>query len=98
MSAQPVHHTPEQPRGPVTAIAHTINAIGDALSGAERARFYSEVLAAEGDNVPEVMRKWWQTATLNSAPGAERSRANAAAGRNLVSLDELAARLEGTAR
>ena len=94
MSAQPEH--PADSR--VTPIPHTINAIGDALSGAQRALFYSEVLAAEEEDVPGVMRRWWKTAMLDRTPGAEDSRANAAAGRRLVSVDELADRLEGAAR
>ncbi|WP_431043970.1 hypothetical protein ACQUSR_20140 [Streptomyces sp. P1-3] len=81
----------------VHVIPHTINAIGDALTGEKRARFYAEVLAAEeGEPINTVMRKWWMEAMFNKAPGAERSRANAAAGRNLVPVDRLAARL-GTA-
>ncbi|WNE94096.1 hypothetical protein PS467_01560 [Streptomyces luomodiensis] len=94
MSAQPDHPTDRQ----VTAIPHTINAIGDALRGAQRARFYSEVLAAEEEDVPGVMRSWWKAAMLDRAPGAGDSRANAAAGRRLVSVDELADQLEGAAR
>ncbi|GHJ39241.1 hypothetical protein [Streptomyces sp. TS71-3] len=80
---------------PVTAIPHTINAIGDALTGAKRALFYSEVLAADETAVPGVMRRWWKAAMLDAAPGAEASRANASAGRALVSVDDLAARVEG---
>jgi hypothetical protein len=94
LTAQPEHPV----SGRVAVIPHTINAIGDALSGAERARFYTEVLAAEQDTVPAVMRRWWTTAMLNRAPGADRSRANAAAGRALVSVDELTARLEAAAQ
>jgi hypothetical protein len=95
VSAQPEHAVPA---GPTTAIPHTINAIGDALGGAERARFYSEVLAAEESTVAAVMRRWWKTAMLNRAPGVERSRANAAAGRSLVSAEALQARLEEAAQ
>ncbi|MCX4851531.1 hypothetical protein [Streptomyces sp. NBC_00893] len=85
MTAQPEHSV-----GPrVTAVPHTINAIGDALTGAERARFYTEVLAAEEGEVPGVMRRWWKTAMLHRAPAAVQSRANAAAGRALVSVDDL---------
>lgn len=94
MSAQPEHPVDRR----VTAIPHTINAIGDALSGEERARFYGEVLAAEESDVPAVMRRWWKAAMLNRAPGAESSRANAAGGHRLVSVDDLASRLEGSAR
>ena len=94
MSAQPEHRNDRR----VAAIPHTINAIGDALSGAQRALFYSEVLAAEEDDVAGVMRRWWKTAMLDRAPGAEGSRVNAAAGRRLRSLDDLADQLEGTAR
>ncbi|MFD4144644.1 hypothetical protein [Streptomyces sp. NPDC058572] len=90
MSAQPEH--PATSRTP--AIPHTINAIGDALTGEKRARFYGEVLAAEENDVPAVMRRWWKTAMLDRARGAETSRANAAAGRNLVSLDDLTSRLQ----
>jgi hypothetical protein len=94
VSAQPDH--PVDSRTP--AIPHTINAIGDALSGAERARFYTEVLAAEEGIVPAVMRRWWTTAMLNRAPGADRSRANVSADRGLVSAQDLAARLEAATR
>jgi hypothetical protein len=95
VTAQPEHSAGV---GPVPAIPHTINGIADALSGAERARFYSEVLAAEESTVATVMRRWWKTAMLNGAPGAETSRANASAGRRLVAVEDLAARLEDTAR
>lgn len=88
-----------QPDGPAggstTPIPHTINDIGDALTGADRALFYGQVLAAEAADVPDVMRRWWKTAMLNAAPGAVRSRANAAAGRNLIPLSVLADRVEG---
>lgn len=88
-----------QPDGPVdgcaTAVPHTINGIGDALTGGDRARFYSQVLAAEAAEVPDVMHRWWKTAMLNAAPRAERSRANAAAGRALIPLTALADRVEG---
>lgn len=94
MSAQPEHPADRR----ITAIPHTINAIGDALSGEQRARFYGEVLAAEENDVPGVMRRWWKTAMLDRAPGAEESRANAAGGRRLVAIDDLADRLEGSAR
>ncbi|MFF1594108.1 hypothetical protein ACFVY0_39360 [Streptomyces sp. NPDC058286] len=90
MSAQPEH--PADSRMP--AIPHTINAIGDALIGEKRALFYGEVLAADASDVPSVMRRWWAAAMLDRARGAETSRANAAAGRNLVSVEDLAARLE----
>jgi hypothetical protein len=95
VTAQPEHTAGA---GPTPAIPHTINDIADALSGAERARFYSEVLAAEEGDVAGVMRRWWKTAMLNRAPGAETSRANASAGRRLVAVEDLAARLEGSAR
>lgn len=93
-SAQPEHPTDRR----VAAIPHTINAIGDALTGAKRARFYSEVLTAEDNDVVSVMRRWWKTAMLDRAPGAEESRSNAAVGRRLVSVDDLADQLEGVAR
>ncbi|MGI5444112.1 hypothetical protein ACQEV4_44255 [Streptomyces shenzhenensis] len=90
MSAQPEH--PADSR--VHSIPHTINAIGDALTGEQRARFYGEVLAAEEGDVPGVMRRWWCTAMLHSARGAETSRANATAGRNLVSVEDLLEQVE----
>ncbi|MEV5440794.1 hypothetical protein AB0K80_33045 [Streptomyces sp. NPDC052682] len=90
MSAQPEH--PADSRMP--AIPHTINAIGDALSGEQRARFYGEVLAAEEDHVPRVMRRWWCAAMLDRARGADTSRANAAAGRNLVAVEDLLNQVE----
>jgi hypothetical protein len=93
VSAQPEH--PADSRVP--AIPHTINAIGDALSGEQRARFYGEVLAAEEDAVPRVMRRWWKTAMLDRARGAESSRAHAAGGRRLVSVEDLLEQVERTA-
>ncbi|MFE7402674.1 hypothetical protein [Streptomyces sp. NPDC057557] len=85
MTAQPEH--PAVPR--ITGIPRTINAIGDALTGSERSRFYTEVLAAEESAVPAVMHRWWKVAMLHRAPAAAQSRANAAAGRSLVSVDDL---------
>ncbi|MDX3851110.1 hypothetical protein [Streptomyces sp. AK02-01A] len=82
----------------IPQIPHTINAIGDVLGGAERACFHTEVKAAGESVVPAVRRRWWKTATLNHAPDAERSRANSVAGRNLVSVDELATQIEGADR
>lgn len=90
MSAQP--DRPADSR--VHSIPHTINAIGDALTGEQRARFYGEVLAAEEADVPTVMRRWWCAAMLHSARGAETSRANATAGRNLVSVEDLLEQVE----
>ncbi|MEV5204930.1 hypothetical protein [Streptomyces sp. NPDC053720] len=89
MSAQPEH--PADSR--TLAIPHTINDIGSALTGEKRARFYGEVLAAEEKNIASVMRRWWVIAMVDSARGADTSRANVAAGRNLVSLDELTDRI-----
>jgi hypothetical protein len=91
VSAQP-EHPAEDRRTP--AIPHTINAIGDALTGEQRARFYGAVLAAEQDDVPGMMHRWWTRAMLDRAPSAETSRANTAAGRHLVSVDDLVSRLE----
>ncbi|MEU9349191.1 hypothetical protein AB0D74_49140 [Streptomyces sp. NPDC048278] len=93
MSAQPEH--PADSR--VHSIPHTINAIGDALTGGPRARFYGEVLAAEEADVPGVMRRWWREAMLNSARGAETSRANVTAGRNLVAVEDLLEQVERAA-
>ncbi|WP_328406375.1 hypothetical protein OHS70_38310 (plasmid) [Streptomyces sp. NBC_00390] len=90
MTAQPEHPAGSR----VTTIPHTINAIGDALSAEKRLAFYAEVLAADAADVAAVMGRWWKTAMLDRAPGAESSRANAAAGRRLVAIDDLAARLE----
>ncbi|MDI6413147.1 hypothetical protein QLX52_30535 [Streptomyces albus] len=92
MTVQPDHTAPNS--GPVPAIPHTTNAIGDALDGADRALFYSRVLAADETSVPAVMRRWWKTAMLNRAPHAETSRTNAARGQHLVSVDDLAACIE----
>ncbi|MBU3863749.1 hypothetical protein KN815_06535 [Streptomyces sp. 4503] len=94
MSAQPEHPTDRR----IPAIPNTINGIGDALSGANRAHFYAEVLAAEEETVPGIMRKWWKAAMLDSAPGAAESRSNAAAGTRLVSVEDLADQLEGISR
>jgi hypothetical protein len=93
VSAQPEHPAD----GRVLGIPHTINAIGDALSGEQRARFYGEVLAAEENDVPSVMRRWWCAAMLNQARGAETSRANAAAGRSLVAVEDLLEQVERAA-
>lgn len=93
MSAQPEHPADNR----VPAIPHTINAIGDALSSEKRLAFFAEVLAADATDVADVMGRWWKTAMLDRAPGAESSRANATAGRRLVAVDDLAARLEGRA-
>ncbi|MFJ2217758.1 hypothetical protein ACIQVO_36960 [Streptomyces sp. NPDC101062] len=90
MTAQPDF----QPPGRVAAIPHTIGAIGQALAGEQRLAFHAEVLAAEEATVAKVMRRWWTTAMLNAAPGADISRADAAAGRRLVSVDELLDRIE----
>ncbi|MFZ3552478.1 hypothetical protein ACODT3_44050, partial [Streptomyces sp. 4.24] len=90
---------PEHPADSrVIAIPHTINAIGDALSSEKRLAFFAEVLAAQEGDVPAVMRRWWKTAMLDRAPGAETSRANASAGRRLVAVDDLATRLDGSGR
>lgn len=96
MSAQPVHHDDTDPaRGRVKAIPRTINAIGDALSGEKRARFYREVLAAEqGQALDTALERWWMDAMLDQAPGREESLANALAGRNLRPLPDLIGRGE----
>ncbi|MFE2095241.1 hypothetical protein [Streptomyces sp. NPDC059460] len=90
MSAQP-----ESPRDRrIPAIPHTINAIADALGGADSARFRTEVLAAEESSVPGVMRRWWKTAMISRVSEAAHSRENAASGRSLLSVDELIARID----
>ncbi|MQY11018.1 hypothetical protein SRB5_11320 [Streptomyces sp. RB5] len=91
MTAQPEYTASDQP---APQIPHTINAIGGVLVGENRARFYGEVLAADESDVAAVMRRWWMRATLDAAPGATESRANAHAGRNLVSLDDLMERVD----
>ncbi|MBP5942601.1 hypothetical protein [Streptomyces acidiscabies] len=91
MTAQPEHPAQDSQ---VLAIPHTINAIGDALSGEQRARFYGEVLAAVEKEVPLVMRRWWCAAMLHSARGAETSRANAVTGRGLVPVEDLLEQVE----
>ncbi|MFE9913453.1 hypothetical protein [Streptomyces clavifer] len=89
MSAQP-----ESPRDRrIPGIPHTINAIADALGGADSARFKSEVLAAEEAAVPGVMRRWWKTAMINRVPESARSRMNAESGQSLLSVDDLIARV-----
>ncbi|OUD03005.1 hypothetical protein [Streptomyces swartbergensis] len=93
MSAQPEHPAD----GRVPAIPHTINAIGDALTGEQRARFYGEVLAAEEDDVPGVMRRWWKVAMLDRARGIQHSRANAAGGPRLVAVEDLLEQVERAA-
>ncbi|WP_066944047.1 hypothetical protein [Streptomyces lushanensis] len=92
MTAQPV----DPPPGPVAVIPHTIGAIGDALTSEKRLAFFAEVLATEEHAVPAVMRRWWMTAMLNSAPHAERSRTDTAAGRSLVPVDQFLDRIDGT--
>ncbi|WP_189492735.1 hypothetical protein [Streptomyces antnestii] len=52
MTAQSGRRAPHR----TAAIPCTINAIGDALSGECRARFYRQVLTAEQEDVPAVMR------------------------------------------
>lgn len=72
------------------AIPRTINAIGEALAGEKRARFYGEVLAAEeGDPINRVMHRWWMEAMFDSRPGRRRQVEDAAAGRNLTPLPGL---------
>jgi hypothetical protein len=86
VTVQPEHPVDSR----VTAIPHTINAIGEALTGAKRACFYGEVLAAEeGEPINTVMRKWWMEAMFDARPGREQRLADADAGRNLVPLPAL---------
>ncbi|MFD4857885.1 hypothetical protein [Streptomyces atratus] len=59
------------------------------MTGSESARFYTGVLAAEESAVLAVMHQWWKVAMLHRAPAADQSRANAATGRSLVSVDDL---------
>ncbi|MFE2045943.1 hypothetical protein ACFXAZ_34490 [Streptomyces sp. NPDC059477] len=91
MSAQPDHLADSR----VPAIPHTINAIGDALSGEQRARFYGEVLAAEEDDVAGVMRRWWKAAMLDRAPRTVTGRS--ADGRRLIAVEDLLEKVEGSA-
>jgi hypothetical protein len=93
VSAQPEHPAD----GRVPAIPHTINAIGEALTGEQRARFYGEVLAAEEGDVPGVMRRWWKVAMLDRARGVQRSGANAAGGPRLVAVEDLLDQVERAA-
>ncbi|MFC5720485.1 hypothetical protein ACFP1Z_09965 [Streptomyces gamaensis] len=86
MSAQPADcGAGTDPRVP--AIPCTINSIGDILSGADRAQFYREVLAAErGEEIDAVLEAWWTEAVLSQVPGRDASYRNAVAGRRLVPL------------
>jgi hypothetical protein len=84
VTAQP--EPPAQDRR-VRPLPRTINAVGEALTGAKRALFYGEVLAAEeGEPINTVLRKWWREAMFDSRPGRDQRLADAAAGRNLVPL------------
>lgn len=95
VSAQPIHPEPDPARGQVKAIPRTINAIGDALTGEKRARFYREVLAAEqGEQLDATMERWWLDAMLDQVPGRAERIANAKAGRNLRPLADVIGRPE----
>jgi hypothetical protein len=95
MSAQPVRQQHEHdPR--VRAIPRTIQAVGDALSSEKRLAFYAEVLAAEaGESINLVLETWWREAMLDQLPGRAERLENVLAGRDLVSLEELAAHAGG---
>ncbi|MGR3935293.1 hypothetical protein [Streptomyces sp. BRA346] len=94
MSAQPEHPVDYK----VPAIPYSIDAIGQALPDRSRTTFYTQVLAAEGSEaIGAVMEQWWQEAMLDRVPGADASRANAGAGRQLVPVEDLIAKLERAA-
>lgn len=64
VSAQPEHYSRQVP-----AIPHSINAIGDALTGPRRAVFYRKVPAAEqGQELDEVTTRAWIEAMLDRDP------------------------------
>ncbi|MET8677806.1 hypothetical protein ABZW18_09490 [Streptomyces sp. NPDC004647] len=93
MSAQPAHLDHDRR---VKAIPRTPDAIGESLSGAQRMAFYRELGRAEqGEQIDSVLDKWWMEALLDQVPGREERYANVMAGRNLVSLEDLAARCPG---
>ncbi|MGP3777163.1 hypothetical protein ACTWJ8_40645 (plasmid) [Streptomyces sp. SDT5-1] len=94
MTAQPGRTAPRR----TAAIPRTITAIGDALRGEDRSRFYEQALNTEQDDVPAVMGRWWKQAMLDRAPGAEVSRANVAAGRRLTRLEDIARQVERNER
>ncbi|MET7458532.1 hypothetical protein ABZT03_43360 [Streptomyces sp. NPDC005574] len=87
---------PAQPERPadsrITAIPRTIHAIGSFLTDEDRARFHSQVLAVEEDEVPGVMRRWWKAAMLGRAREDEISRANAS--RPLFAVEDLLEQVE----
>jgi hypothetical protein len=93
MSAQPVHHHP----GPVPAIPKTIDAVALALSAPKRMAFYAVVGQTAAAELESVIERWWTDAMLDQVPGREERLANVMAGRNLVSIDTIAARAQGDA-
>lgn len=86
VSAQPVH----QAHGPVPAIPQTIDEVASALPAAQRMAFYREVGQVTADDAPAVIKEWWLRATLHRVQGREERVEAALAGRDLVSLAELA--------
>lgn len=87
MSAQTVGYAAYDPR--VAPLAHTIQAIGDALTGAKRMAFYAEALSApQGDELDAVLTRWWAEAMLVSVPGGEQRLAEAQAGEGLSALPD----------
>ncbi|MFC1402201.1 MULTISPECIES: hypothetical protein [Streptacidiphilus] len=86
MSAQSVEYT-HDPR--VAPLPRTIQAIGDALSGAPRMAFFAEALsAAQGRPLDAVIDRWWAEAMLSLLPGREQRLAEVMAGENLSVLPD----------
>jgi hypothetical protein len=93
MSALPVHRRP----GPVPAIPKTIDAIAVALSAPKRMAFYAEVGQTDAAELESVIERWWTDVMLDQVPGREERLAGVMAGRNLVSIDAIAARAQEAA-
>ncbi|MEU8530094.1 hypothetical protein AB0C77_31625 [Streptomyces sp. NPDC048629] len=66
MTAQPIHHhEPER-------VPRNANGIADALTGARRAEFYRELLAAAPEEAESVLKRWWCEAMLDTDPAGDR--------------------------
>jgi hypothetical protein len=88
MSAQTVDYGGYDPR--VEPLPHTIQAIGDALTGARRMAFYAEALSApQGEALDAVLTRWWAEAMLSAVPGRELRLAQALADQGLSALPDL---------